>query len=162
MECDCGIVAQNHWFRYRTGGIIVCDGKMLFVKSAVGDYLYIVGGAVHLGETSKACIEREIFEEVGINVEADRLAVVCENFFKGHGCKVDGLDCHTVEFYFYITLTKDEAAMCNEKTDNGENLVWIPLADIEKYEIKPTCIKERIREILCSDYPIHIIEERDR
>lgn len=56
---------------------------MLFVKSAIEDYYYMVGGGVHMGETSQACIEREVYEETGIHACAEQLAVVCENFFKG-------------------------------------------------------------------------------
>lgn len=82
MKYDCGFSKENKRFRYRTGGIIVNNGKMLFVKSGVGDYYYMIGGAVQMGETSEKCIEREMFEETGLNAHVDHLAVVCENFFK--------------------------------------------------------------------------------
>lgn len=42
----------------------------------------MIGGGVHLGETSENCIEREVFEESGINARVHHLAVVCENFLK--------------------------------------------------------------------------------
>lgn len=58
------------------------NNKMLFAKSAIGDYYYMVGGGVHLGESSKSCIEREIYEETGMHTCAQHLAVVCENFFR--------------------------------------------------------------------------------
>lgn len=58
MQQDCGFAKENNWFRYRAGGILMHEDKMLFVKSAIGDY-YMIGGGVHLGETSKKCIERE-------------------------------------------------------------------------------------------------------
>lgn len=58
MKYDCGFEKENNWFRYRTGGIIIDNNKMLFVKSADGDYYYMVGGGVHLGETSNACKEK--------------------------------------------------------------------------------------------------------
>ena len=32
---DCAFTKENHWFRYRTGGLIVYDNKMLFVKSKI-------------------------------------------------------------------------------------------------------------------------------
>ena len=99
MKFDCGFEKGNNWFRYRTGGIIIQDNKMLFVKSCISGYYYMLGGGVHLGETSEKCIEREVFEETGIHASVDHLAVVCENFFKGFGGKIDGLDCHTIEFY---------------------------------------------------------------
>ena len=60
---------------------------MLFVKSSIGDYYYMIGGGVHMGETSDKCIEREVLEEAGVKANVDHLAVVCENFFKGKGGK---------------------------------------------------------------------------
>lgn len=38
MEYDCGFKKGDNWFRYRTGGILIHDNKMLFVKSNFGDY----------------------------------------------------------------------------------------------------------------------------
>jgi len=162
MGIDCGFFIDNKWFRYRAGGIIIHNDKMLFVKCATDNYYYIIGGAVEHGESSVKCIEREIFEETGLKVRTERLAVVCENFFKGHDGKVDGLECHTIEFYYRINISDDDFVKCNKRTDNGEELVWIPLEQIAKSVIKPTCIKERIQEICSSNQIIHIIEERDR
>lgn len=38
MEYDCGFKKGDNRFRYRTGGILIHDNKMLFVKSNFGDY----------------------------------------------------------------------------------------------------------------------------
>ena len=162
MSYDCGFEKGNNWFWYRTGGIIVHDGKMLFVKSAVGDYYYMIGGGVHMGETSETCIEREVLEEAGIHASTDYLAVVCENFFKGIGGSVDGRDCHTVEFYYRMTVSDEEASCCKPTTDDGEKLVWVPVGEIESSKIKPNFIKEKINEIINERKTIHVIEERDR
>ena len=161
MKYDCGIEKGNNWFRYRAGAIIINDGKMLFVKSAIGDYYYMIGGGVHLGETSPNCIEREVLEETGIHAKVDYLAVVCENFFRGHGGTIDGMDCHTIEFYYYMKVL-DDVSKCNSIADNGEELVWLSIDEIEKSKIKPTFIRERIREILSEKKTIHVVEERDR
>lgn len=162
MKYDCGFVKENNRFRYRTGGIIVYDNKMLFVKSNVGNYYYMVGGAVNMGEPSKSCIEREICEETGIQMCAERLAVVCENFFKGIGGNIDGFDCHTLEFYYYMKFNNGDLNLLRSTTDIGEELVWLPIEQIEQYEIKPTFIKERIHQIISENNIIHIVEERDR
>ena len=108
MRYDCGFEKGNNWFRYRAGGIIIHNNKMLFVKSCMGDYYYMIGGGVHMGETSKDCVEREVYEEAGIHTCADHLAVVCENFFKGIGSKIDGFDCHTIEFYYYMKVLDED------------------------------------------------------
>ena len=159
---DCGFAKENHRFRFRTGGIIIKDNKMLFVKSSNGNYYYMIGGAVPLGETTEKCVEREILEESGLKVQADRLAVVCENFFKGAGGVEDGFYCHTIEFYYLMKIQEDNAAVCKKQTDVGEELIWIPMEDIPDSDIKPSFIKKYINEIINSDRIIHIIWEKDR
>lgn len=162
MKYDCGFAKENNWFRYRAGGIIIHNNKMLFVKSSVGNYYYMIGGGVHLGETSEACIEREILEESGINARVHHLAVVCENFFKGIGGKIDGFDCHTIEFYFYMNILDDDVSLWKNMTDEGEELVWLPIEKIEESKIKPEFIKYYIQTIIRGEQTLHVIEERDR
>ena len=113
---DCAFTKENHWFRYRTGGLIVYENKMLFVKSKIGNYYYTIGGGVHLGESSEYCVEREIYEEAGMRAKVDRLAVVCENFFKGHGGIIDGFDCHIIEFYYRMSVSEEEYKNCKLHT----------------------------------------------
>jgi ADP-ribose pyrophosphatase YjhB (NUDIX family) len=159
---DCAFTKGNHKFRFRTGGIMIKDNKMLFVKSNFGNYYYMIGGAVQLGETTEKCIEREVFEEAGIKVQVERLAVVCENFFQGIGGAMDGFDCHTMEFYYLLKVQEDEAGVNKKETDEGEELVWLPMEEIPDSEIKPSFIKEYINEIMNGDKIIHIIWEKDR
>lgn len=157
---DICFTKENSWFRYRTGAFILKDGKMLFVKSKFGGYFYMIGGGVSLGETSVDCIEREILEETGINAKVERLAVVTENFFKGKGGILEGLDCHTIEFYYLVKVIDDSNVF--SKTDDGEELVWIPIAEIKNSFFKPSFIPEKIDEIINGKNILHIIEERDR
>lgn len=162
MKYDCGFEKGNNWFRYRTGGFLIHNNKMLFVKSNIGNYYYMIGGGVHLGETSKDCIEREVFEEAGINAKVDYLAIVCENFFKGKGGIIDGLDCHTIEFYYYMNIFDSDISLCKHTTDDGEELVWLSLEEIETSEIKPAFIKEYVKKVINKRKTFHIIEEIDR
>lgn len=157
---DICFTKENSWFRYRTGAFILKDGKMLFVKSKFGGYFYMIGGGGSLGETSVDCIEREILEETGINAKVERLAVVAENFFKGEGGILEGLDCHTIEFYYLVKVIDDSNVF--SKTDDGEELVWIPIAEIKNSFFKPSFIPEKIDEIINGKNILHIIEERDR
>lgn len=162
MKYDCGFEKGNNWFRYRTGGIIVHNNKMLFVKSSIGNYYYMIGGGVHLGETSQTCIEREILEESGINARVDHLAVVCENFFKGVGGTIAGMDCHTIEFYYYMKIIDDNMSLWKNVTDEGEALEWLPIEKIAESQIKPAFIKDYIQEMIQGKQTLHVIEERDR
>ena len=157
---DICFTKENSWFRYRTGAFILKDGKMLFVKSKFGGYFYMIGGGVSLSETSVDCIEREILEETGINAKVERLAVVTENFFKGKNGILEGLDCHTIEFYYLVKVIDDSNVF--SKNDDGEELVWIPIAEIKNSFFKPSFIPEKIDEIINSQNILHIIEETDR
>ena len=67
MMFDCGFSKENSRFRYCAGGLLIHDGKILFAKNAIGGYFYILGGGVHMGETSEHCIEREFLEETGMH-----------------------------------------------------------------------------------------------
>lgn len=158
---DCGFDIENYHYRFRAGGLLVKDGKILFVKTKFGDYCYVVGGGIKLGESSEAAILREYAEETFINVNIERLAVVCEDFFKGHGGIFEGKDCHVLEFYYLLSIN-DDINKIPDENDEGEKLVWIPIDEIENQNIKPNFIKSRIHEILESKSIIHVIEESDK
>lgn len=78
---DCGFTKENNWFRYRAGAIIVEDDCILLAGNKIDDYLYSIGGGVHLGEKAEDAVVREVFEETGVHYEIDHLAVIHENFF---------------------------------------------------------------------------------
>ena len=91
---------------------------------------------------------------------AENLCILIENFFKGKDGAIDNLDCHTLEFYYRVKL--DDVSKIKTKTDCGEDLVWIPLSEIQTKNIKPEFIKNRISEILETKNIIHVVDETDR
>ena len=56
MKYDCGFEKGNNWFRYRTGGIIINNNKMLFV--------YIVTKGAPTSDTPCGMDNREIKKAV--------------------------------------------------------------------------------------------------
>ena len=78
------------------------------------------------------------------------------------GGTIDGLDCHTIEFYYYMKILDDDLNLCKNKTDVGEELVWLPIEKIKESKIKPAFIKDYIHKIISESQTIHVIEERDR
>ena len=164
MEKDCCFTNENNWFRYRAAGIVVEGNEALFVSDDTIDYLYTVGGGVHMGESAEACVKREMFEETGVAYEIDHLAAVCENFFDGHGGMIDGMDCHCLEFMFLMKSSgiKEFTNKSINQDGNLEKLIWVPIDEISQYNIKPSFLKEKIREIIEGTSILHIVTEQDR
>lgn len=86
---------QFNQFRLATRGLIVQNKKLLFVSDD-NEYWYLPGGRLEPGESLSACLEREVFEETGFIVRAERLLHVLE-------C-LDTKD-NTHKFHFFFTTT---------------------------------------------------------
>lgn len=161
---DCCFTSGKNWFRYRAGAIIVEENKVLFATDDTIDYYYTVGGGVHLGESSGECIEREVLEETGIAYKTERLAAIVENFFDGHGGKIEGMACHCLEFYYIMKSKGDTRLNSHSFNQIGalEHMKWIPIDEIHRYNVKPSFLRERLQEILNSDQILHITSTADR
>lgn len=153
---DCCFTADDRWFRYRTAAIIVEQGRVLFVGSPGAEFLYSVGGGVHMGETSEDCVRREVYEETGVHYEIDRLAVVSENFFRGNFSGTWGMHCQCLELY-YIMKPQGKCAEGPGVPENGETLHWVPIEELKDANIKPEFLRTRLPEILESRSTMHIV-----
>ena len=77
VRCGEGVI------NIRVGAIIMKDDKVLMVKSKRDDYYYTVGGRIQFGETAQDAILREVKEELGFDMEIDRLGFIKEAYFYG-------------------------------------------------------------------------------
>ena len=140
---DCGFTRENHWFRYRAAAIIVENGCVLLAGNENEDYLYSVGGGVHMGESAGAAVLREVLEETGVQYEIDHLAVIHENFFNENSGTLKGLDCHEISLYFLMKPRGTQELHSNSYTCGArEEMHWIPINDLDKYKAFPSFLKE--------------------
>ena len=139
----CGFTIENRWFRYRAAAIIVENGCVLLAGNENEDYLYSVGGGVHMGETAEAAVLREVLEETGVQYEIDHLAVIHENFFNENSGTLKGLDCHEISLYFLMKPRGTQELHSNSYTCGArEEMHWIPINDLNKYKAFPSFLKE--------------------
>lgn len=140
---DCGFTKEKNWFRYRAAAIIVENDCVLFASNEKDDYLYSIGGGVHMGETAEDAVKREVFEETGVHYEIDHLAVIHENFFDENNGALKGLNCHEVSFYFLMKSRGTQELHSNSITQGvKEEMRWVPIKDLDKYKAFPTFLME--------------------
>ncbi len=158
-EYNCGFSTGSKWFRLRAAGIIIEEGRVLFLSNKLDDYLYSVGGAIHMGETAEDAVRREIFEETGIHYDIDRLAVIHENFFDESGGTLAGLNCHEVCFYF---LMKPKGLIFAGKEGFNafgvrEEHVWLTADELTKKRAYPEFMARWLREM--PEGIVHIVSD---
>lgn len=133
-------------FKFRVSAIVICDEKLLVNK--YGDNSYCLpGGYVKIGETSRDAIIREMNEETGLEFEIIKFAGVTENFFTN----LRSQKTHGVDFYYYLGIKKDDKLNLDYvENDNGfiieHHYSWIPLGEVEKYNILPHIIKNNLKK----------------
>lgn len=140
---DCGFTKEKHWFRYRAAAIIIENGEILLVGNEREDYLYSVGGGVHMGEKAEDAVIREVLEETGVCYEIDRLAVIHENFFNDNNGLLKDLDCHEISFYF-LMKPRGTKELHSDSYAHGakEEMHWIPIGALGQYKAFPSFLKE--------------------
>lgn len=92
-------------FLVRACGILLHDDEVLAQEGSDGrggvSYA-LPGGHLEFGETLATCLSREIFEESGLNVEAEKLVYVHENFYT-----LKRIRTHEIGLYFLVDLTSE-------------------------------------------------------
>ncbi len=158
---DCCFSVGNNWFRCRAAAIIIEDNSFLVIKTKSSPHFYTVGGGVHMNEKTEECIVREVREETGAGYEIDRLAVICENFFKGQEIGLKDKNCHVIEFYYLMKSRGSKDLQCQSCGFNHEEekLYWIPLDELAETNVKPEFLRTRMKEILESREVLHIIND---
>jgi 8-oxo-dGTP diphosphatase len=128
-------------YRVAVRALIVSDNKILAVKEVDGgDWWAIPGGGVDYGESLKACLLREISEEIGVpssSVSSD-FQIVYYNI----GKIVNGVPRMNV--FFKISVPWYEVT----KTEHVEKWGWFTEDEFMKLEMNPSYDKAELIKII--------------
>lgn len=113
-----------------TAAIILKDDTVLITRRRPNEklpgYWEFPGGKMEEGETPQECIERELFEELGVKSKADKIIVESEYHYE-HG-----------SFRLLAILTTVEENNFSLKVhDKAE---WAPLTSLLQYKLAPADI----------------------
>lgn len=130
---DCIIDTDDFRFGYRASAVILKNDEILLMKNNRDPYLYTVGGAVCIGETSEEAVVREIFEETGMKCRIDRLVLICEDMWISD----KGLPGHQLDFV-YLAYAE---SCCKPQSGLYEEPMWIKISDLPSVNVCPEHIK---------------------
>ncbi len=109
--------------------VIEKDGKFLFSRQAphaprgAGKWFF-PGGHIELGETLEEAVKREAEEEIGVEVEFERLIGYAEYIEAPY---------HVISLLCRCRITKGRPRI----TDEIDKVEWVAKKDIQKYSIRP-------------------------
>ncbi len=142
---------DDHIFSYRVGGILIHNGRVL-LQRASGDSGYaFVGGHVAFGETTAETLVREFREELGADINVERLIMVNENFFDW-----GNRPCQQINLYYLVSLIDETQIPLNgsfSATDELGNeridldMCWIPRDDIPNITVYPAEAKAYLMDL---------------
>lgn len=117
-------------FNYRVAGVAIHDGHILLDRNTRNNYWVLPGGHPEMMEPMTEALRREMFEEIGADIEVVRLLWVIENFY--HRNK----DTHELSFYFLMNLAEGSPLLKSAGPfygdEYGSQLIyqWHPLNEI--------------------------------
>lgn len=94
-----------------------------------------------MGESLQAAVEREVFEETGLEVRAEKLAATSE-FIKA--------PFHAIEFYWYCNLLGGNLHLGSDPEQETDPIIqdvkWIPVDNLTLLEVQPHFLPDLIRD----------------
>lgn len=98
-------------------GVVIKDALMLISHEVNTDQFFIPGGGLETGETLEECCVREVQEETGYVVRANRHFLTIDEFYD---------DCKYVSHYFICEMIgKKEQHLTEAERENGLVPEWI-------------------------------------
>ncbi|MFW9949178.1 MAG: NUDIX hydrolase [Candidatus Thorarchaeota archaeon] len=149
---------NNIHFVFRVAGIALHDGMILLHRSAFDDFWALPGGRCELLENSKDTLEREMKEELEIEIIVNRLLFVVENFFK-----YKKVPYHELGIYYLMKIPKSHWPNNQNLSFTGREgkikliFKWFKIEKLPEIEVYPTFLKLKIKDI--KNYPEHIIHQ---
>jgi len=133
-------------FLIRACGILIHDHSVLAQEAddGRGSKSYALpGGHLEFGESLAGCMSREIYEEAGLNVEAEKLVYVHENFYT-----LREVTTHEIGFYFLVDLNSEfpppDAAGYIPSRESHIRMRLLPLAGLPSFALMPPFLRDEL------------------
>ncbi len=130
--------------RICVAAIVIQDKQLLVIRKRDDDgeafYSFPCGGQ-EPGETLEQAVQREVLEEVGSEIQVDRLLFVREYIGKNHeNARTEG-HLHVVDHLFHCFLKDPSLSLQGTAPDPGQEACeWLPLHQLTAYRFYPRAL----------------------
>lgn len=150
---DIRVLNHDGVFSCRVGAVCYSEDRFLLHR-AQGDVTWAFpGGKLKMNETLAAAVERELHEELGWTVTAQRLLWVVENFFDyrspSETAESSSLH-HEVGFYFSVEAPEAPSAdshFVSTETDGRLEFRWFHVDEIGALDLRPRVLKDLLGDL---------------
>jgi 8-oxo-dGTP pyrophosphatase MutT (NUDIX family) len=137
-------------FQMRVAGLGFRDGHVLVHRAKHEPFWTFPGGRAEIGETSEETLQREMVEELGVEVTVGRLLWMVENFFH-----YEQRDWHELGLYYLMDIPQsfpfhpEEIIHRIEDGDNHLEFKWVRAtkAALVALDIPPYFIADEIENL---------------
>lgn len=149
---DLTLDVGEYKLNIRAAGVVIHNNKVLVHRNINHEHYALIGGRIAINENSVDTVKREIFEEMGKEVEVQECIAVVENFFTMKGKRY-----HEIMFIHKVEFVDEQDKLIDYTLDNIEGkdylkYMWLDIDKIEEYNILPKITKKILKE---NKFPVH-------
>ncbi|MHA2191719.1 MAG: NUDIX hydrolase [Candidatus Thorarchaeota archaeon] len=159
---------------FRSAGVMQNGNRVLLSRVEEDDIWVLPGGGVKLYETTEEALEREILEEMGFEIQVERLLWIVENIFD---FKASNLTpefppgkYHDIHYTYLIKPKEEDGDWLKEEFYGLEDdfipgkkwtLVfrWFALDELDEINLVPVCMKQILKKI--PDHPTVVVNREE-
>lgn len=150
---DLTILTEEGRLNLRVAGVIL-DGNKILVEQGDGcPFAVCPGGRINFNETAENAIVREIYEELGVRSQVERLLFIHQNFFD-----TDGLRNHELCFFFLLNSSLRADGVTLKGRDNKSAYRWVAFDELQNVFFYPLFLKKRLSDLPQHAEPVTEIE----
>jgi 8-oxo-dGTP diphosphatase len=135
--------------------VCVKDGKLLLCQTKDRDNTYLPGGHVEVGEKAEDSLERELWEELGLQSSIGRFMGDVE-----HDYVQDEVQHFELNLVFEVTIEDLSATDDPSSEEDYIEFLWVDLSDIKQSLLEPRPLRKLIPLWLESPGPEPAVSER--
>lgn len=145
-----GYIHNNVHFSTRVAGVILFENHVLLQGEPGNTVWTLPGGGVELLEPSEEALRREIHEELGVDIQVDRLLWITEEFYM-----INDHPHHQYSFYYLISLQNADYVYdithSIDSVDQNDSLDiifrWFKIDDLKDITIYPNMLQTALQAL---------------